>query len=73
MFPRDLAPRLHDALLAICRRGGFEPTLSRRAFHSAGDTGTFALTSAVALAPESVADRIPGVLALPLTYERLVT
>jgi DNA-binding transcriptional LysR family regulator len=69
MFPRELAPRLHDALLAVCRRGGFEPTLSRRAFHSAGDTGTLASANGVALAPQSVTGHVPGVVALPLTED----
>jgi DNA-binding transcriptional LysR family regulator len=67
MFPRELAPRLHDALLEICRRAGFEPSVSRRAFHSAGDTGTLAPSGAVALAPESVAGGVPGTVAIPLT------
>ncbi|MBV9046763.1 MAG: LysR family transcriptional regulator [Solirubrobacterales bacterium] len=66
MFPRDLAPRLHDAILAICRRAGFDPRVSRRAFHSAGDTGTLAAATAVALAPASVEGGIPGVNAVPL-------
>src|SRR5947209_6475741 len=38
MFPRELAPRLHDAMHELCRSSGFEPSVSRRAFHSAGDT-----------------------------------
>lgn len=67
MFPRELAPRLHDALLEICRRGGVEPRVSRRAFHSAGDTGTLASADAVALAPESVSGAIARVVAIPLT------
>jgi DNA-binding transcriptional LysR family regulator len=72
MFPRELAPRLHDALLAICRRGGFEPAISRRAFHSAGDTGTLAGGPAVALAPESVAGQIAAVVALGLAEDDAV-
>lgn len=72
MFPRELAPRLYEALLAICRRGGFEPTISRRAFHSAGDTGTLASADAVALAPQSVSGQVPGVVALPLTEDDTV-
>ena len=45
MFPRELAPRLHDAMHELCRSSGFEPAVSRRAFHSAGDTGTIACGS----------------------------
>lgn len=66
MFPRELAPRLHDALFEICRRGGVEPTVSRRAFHSSGDTGTVASSGAVALAPASVTGGVAGAVALPL-------
>jgi DNA-binding transcriptional LysR family regulator len=66
MFPRDLAPRLYDALLDICRRAGFEPEVSRRAFHSAGDTGTLASSGGVALAPRSVSGNVPGAVAIPI-------
>jgi DNA-binding transcriptional LysR family regulator len=66
MFPRELAPRLHDALLAICHGAAFEPKVSRQAFHSAGDTGTLTAVRGVALAPESVRDGLPGVAAVPL-------
>jgi len=66
VFPRELAPRLHDALLAICRRAGFEPKVSRIPFHSAGDIGTFANSGAVALVPDSVRGGVPGTAAVPL-------
>jgi DNA-binding transcriptional LysR family regulator len=66
MFPRELAPRLHDNLLEICHRAGVAPTLSRRAFHSAGDTGTVAASGADALAPESVTGGVPGAVAISL-------
>jgi DNA-binding transcriptional LysR family regulator len=69
MFPRDLAPRLYDALFAICRAAGFEPDLSRRAFHSAGDMGTLTSAGAIALAPDSVREGIPGMVAIPLTED----
>jgi DNA-binding transcriptional LysR family regulator len=67
MFPRDLAPRLYDAMLGICHAAGFEPELSRRAFHSTGDTGTLTSSGAIALAPESVSGGIPGIVAIPLS------
>ncbi|MBV8952754.1 MAG: LysR family transcriptional regulator [Solirubrobacterales bacterium] len=66
MFPRELAPRLHDVLLEICRRAGVDPSLSSRAFHSAGDTGTLVSSDAVALAPKSVTGAVPGAVAIPL-------
>jgi len=66
IFPRELAPRLHDAMLAICRGAGFEPKLSKRPFHSAGDTGTLSAGDSVALAPESVRGALPGVVAVAL-------
>ncbi len=67
MFPRQLAPRLHDTLLAICHQAGFDPRISRRAFHSAGDSDTLASADAVALAPESVDGRLPRVVAVALS------
>ena len=66
MFPRELAPRLHDAMLELCRSSAFEPNVSSRAFHSAGDTGTIASAGAVALAPESVRGAIPETAAVML-------
>jgi DNA-binding transcriptional LysR family regulator len=67
MFPRELAPRLHDVLLALCERAGFEPKISRWPFHSAGDTGTFASADAVALVPESVRGGVPGTVAVSVS------
>ena len=34
VFPRDIAPRLHDAFLAIFRRAGFEPSIRPESFHT---------------------------------------
>jgi DNA-binding transcriptional LysR family regulator len=34
MFPRDLAPRLHDFMVGLCRRGGFEPQVRSESFHT---------------------------------------
>jgi DNA-binding transcriptional LysR family regulator len=36
LFPREIAPRLHDAFVAIYRRGGFEPRLRSESFHGMG-------------------------------------
>lgn len=72
MFPRELAPRLHDAMLEVCRRGGFEPTISRRSFHSVSDTGIIAAAGGVTLAPRSVSGNIPGAVAVPLAEPEAV-
>ena len=72
LFPRELAPRLYDAMLELCRRAAFEPQVSPRAFHSAGDTGTLASSGAVALAPQSVSGGIPGAVAIPLSNQDAV-
>jgi DNA-binding transcriptional LysR family regulator len=66
LFPRELAPRLYDAMIEMCRRAGFEPRVGNRAFHAAGDTGLLRLAPGVALAPASVAGEIPGVAPLAL-------
>jgi len=65
-FPRELAPRLHDAITGLCRAAGFEPIVSRRAFHAAGDTGLLGELDAVALVPESVGDSLPAVAGVGL-------
>jgi DNA-binding transcriptional LysR family regulator len=66
VFPNELAPRLHDGMIALCRSAGFEPAISRRSFHSAGDTGALADLADVALVPESVARSLDGVASVPL-------
>jgi DNA-binding transcriptional LysR family regulator len=59
LFPREIAPRLHDAFVAIYRRAGFEPRLRSESFHTGWDLGVLADVPAVALAPESVAGGLP--------------
>jgi DNA-binding transcriptional LysR family regulator len=59
LFPREIAPRLHDAFVAIYRRAGFEPRLRSESFHTGWDLGVLADIPAVALAPESVAGGLP--------------
>jgi DNA-binding transcriptional LysR family regulator len=51
MFPRELGPRLYDALVEICRGAGFEPTLRNDSFHTSWD---LSLLGGIALAPASV-------------------
>jgi DNA-binding transcriptional LysR family regulator len=68
LFPREIAPRLHDAFLAIYRRAGFEPRLRSESFHTGWDLGVLADIPAVALAPESVASGLPeGIAAVALS------
>jgi DNA-binding transcriptional LysR family regulator len=67
VFPRELAPRLHDVLLGACRGAGFEPKLRSESFHTGWDLLILADAPVVALAPRSVANELPeGVVALPL-------
>jgi DNA-binding transcriptional LysR family regulator len=67
LFPRDLAPRLHDFFVGLCRRAGFEPKRGRQSFHSSWDLRTLADAPVVGLAPASVACAVPdGVVAIPV-------
>jgi DNA-binding transcriptional LysR family regulator len=67
-FPRELAPRLHDVLVGICRRSGFEPKLASGSFHTGWDLGILGDSPAVAVAPSSVRSRLAdGVVAVPLS------
>ena len=50
LFPRQLAPRLFDVIVALCRRAGFEPRVRSESFHTGWDTGV--------LADVGVADRL---------------
>jgi DNA-binding transcriptional LysR family regulator len=59
VFPRDIAPRLHDSFMAIYRRAGFEPRLRNESFHTGWDLGVLAEIPAVAMAPETVAAELP--------------
>jgi len=68
LFPRDIAPRLHDAFVAIYRRAGFEPRVRHESFHTGWDLGVLAEIPATALAPESVAGGLPdGIAAVALS------
>jgi DNA-binding transcriptional LysR family regulator len=68
LFPRELAPRLHDAFMAIYRRAGFEPRLRSESFHAGWDIGILDEIAAAALVPASVAAALPeGVAAVPLS------
>jgi DNA-binding transcriptional LysR family regulator len=68
LFPREIAPRLHDAFVAVYRRAGFEPKLRTESFHTGWDLGVLADVPAVALAPNSVSSELPdGIAAVALS------
>ena len=67
LFPRELAPRLHDLMVGLCRNAGFEPKVRRESFHSGWELQTLRDMDVVALAPASVARAVPdGLVAIPL-------
>jgi DNA-binding transcriptional LysR family regulator len=68
LFPRELAPRLHDVFVGVCRRAGVEPRLRSESFHTGWDLLLLPDIPVVALAPGSVASGLPdGVVAVPLS------
>jgi DNA-binding transcriptional LysR family regulator len=68
LFPREIAPRLHDAFVAIFRRAGFEPRLRNESFHTGWDLGVLAEIPAVAMAPQTIAGGLPeGVVAVAVS------
>jgi DNA-binding transcriptional LysR family regulator len=73
LFPRELAPRLHDVLTETCRRAGFEPTQRTESFHTQWDFDLLVDRELVALAPESVARALPeGITAIALADSKEV-
>jgi LysR family transcriptional regulator, benzoate and cis,cis-muconate-responsive activator of ben and cat genes len=67
MFPRELAPRLYEALVGACRRAGFEPKVRSDSFHTSWELGVLGDVPGVALVPESVTRGLPaGLVALEL-------
>jgi DNA-binding transcriptional LysR family regulator len=70
-FPRELAPRLYDTFVGLCRQGGFEPTIGKESFHTGWELGLLSDVQVVSLVPESVAHALPdGVCALQLAQPR---
>ena len=68
LFPREIAPRLHDAFVAVYRRAGFEPQLRNESFHTGWDLGVLAEIPAIAIAPQTVATGLPdGITAVELS------
>jgi DNA-binding transcriptional LysR family regulator len=67
-FARELAPRLHDQLICLCRSAGFEPKVVSGSFHSGWDLGLLGRAEHVAVAPRSVtANLAEGIGAVPLS------
>jgi DNA-binding transcriptional LysR family regulator len=67
-FARDLAPRLHDHLIGLCRSAGFEPKVVSGSFHSGWDLGLLGRGEYVAVAPNAVRAKLAeGVAAVPLS------
>ena len=68
MFPREIAPRLYDAFMAILRHAGFEPRVRNESFHTGWDLGVLAEIPAAAVAPETVAGGLPhGIVAVAIS------
>jgi DNA-binding transcriptional LysR family regulator len=68
VFPREIAPRLHDAFMSVFRRVGFEARVRNESFHTGWDLGVLAEIPAVAVAPQSVAAALPdGIVAVALS------
>jgi DNA-binding transcriptional LysR family regulator len=68
VFPREIAPRLHDAFMAIYRRAGFEPRVRNESFHTGWDLGVLAEIPAVGVAPQTVAGGLPdGIVGVALS------
>jgi DNA-binding transcriptional LysR family regulator len=65
MFPRELAPRLHDFMVGLCRRAGFEPQIGSESFHAGWELQILADIPVVALVPASVGRSLPdGIVAV---------
>jgi DNA-binding transcriptional LysR family regulator len=66
LWPREMAPGFHDAVVAACRDAGFEPRLDE---HSAGSTvwGNIAQNRGVGLVVRSIVAQLPrGITLLPV-------
>jgi DNA-binding transcriptional LysR family regulator len=75
LFPRNLAPGLHDFYLGLCRRAGFEPQDAKESSRTRWTIGTWNASTAVIL-PESVSRDLPsGTAAIKISglAERLET
>jgi DNA-binding transcriptional LysR family regulator len=64
LFPRELAPRLHDFYVGLCRSAGFEPKHGMESSRTRLTVGVWEASTA-ALLPRSVSHHLPsGVIAV---------
>ncbi|MEO8484720.1 MAG: LysR family transcriptional regulator [Betaproteobacteria bacterium] len=54
LFPRDVAPELHDAIVALCRRAGFVPRIGQEAIQMQTIVSLVAGGMGVSLVPASL-------------------
>jgi DNA-binding transcriptional LysR family regulator len=67
LFPREVAPRLHDFYAELCRTAGFEAKHSSESARTRWMLGTWDTTT-VALVPHSVSGELPhGAAAVPIS------
>jgi DNA-binding transcriptional LysR family regulator len=67
LFPREVAPELHDAIVALCRRAGFAPQIGQEAIQMQTIVSLVAGGMGVSLVPASLEHlRRDGVVYRPL-------
>jgi DNA-binding transcriptional LysR family regulator len=67
LFPREVAPRLHDFYAELCRHAGFEPKHGIESARTRWTLGTWDVSTA-ALVPQSVSGHLPhGAVAVPIS------
>jgi DNA-binding transcriptional LysR family regulator len=67
LFPRNVAPRLHDFYVSLCRTAGFEPKQGTQSSRSRWTIGTWD-ASTTGLFPQSVSTGLPdGLVAVPIS------
>lgn len=67
MFPRALGPGLYDEIAALCRRGGFTPTVAQEAVQMPTIVGLVAAGCGVSIVPGSAAVPRPEVVFVPVS------
>jgi DNA-binding transcriptional LysR family regulator len=66
LFPREVAPRLHDFYVSLCRGAGFEPRQGGESSRTRWTIGTWG-ASTTGLFPQSVSTALPEALvAIPI-------
>jgi DNA-binding transcriptional LysR family regulator len=65
LFPREIAPRLHDFYVNLCRSAGFEPKQRDDSSRTRWTLGTWDASTA-ALVPQSISKHVPGGIAAVL-------